>query len=194
MTTPINPISHNPELLVEPAQCHFGIFNCVALTEEHSGFNLCALALSHIPNPYASPISPCHSLFPAQAKKYLLHYIVSFLIGIPHTGLHHTLHQLVFKRQALIYRQLQPDNHVDLVYIIFLLLELAILLNIVNYSKFSMHFCVPSERQLIQGTIDEEQDLETDEEHIFYFTDSVVTMGETSTSGSAAEPNHIPHA
>jgi len=54
-----------------------------------------------------------------------------------------------------------------------------------------MHFCVPSERQLIQGTIDEEQDLRQ-MKNIFFISQICCYHGGTSTSGSAAEPNHIP--
>jgi len=40
-----------------------------------------------------------------------------------------------------------------------LLLELAILFRLVDYSNFSMCSSVPSDRKLIRGAIDEEQDL-----------------------------------
>jgi len=86
-------------------------------------------------------------------------YNLVFLICNPCTGPCHTLCQLVFKRQHSSVGQLQPDNHVDLVYVILYLLESAILFSIVNYSTFSTCFCVPLDRQLIQGAIDKEQDL-----------------------------------
>jgi len=80
------------------------------------------------------------------------------LIHNPCTGLCLTSHQPVFKRQHSSVGQLQPDNCLDLVYIIFYLLELAKLFSIANYSSKSC-FWVSSERRLIWDTIIEEQDL-----------------------------------
>jgi len=71
----------------------------------------------------------------------------------------------------------------NLVYIIFLLLELAILFRLVDYSKISTCSSVPSDRKLIQGIIDEEQDLRQMKNLFFYFTDMLLLWAKPCADG-----------
>ena len=54
-----------------------------------------------------------------------------------------------------------------------------------------MHFLVPSDRKLIRGIFDEEQDLRQPK-NLFFISQIRCYYGGTAPSGSTTEPDHIP--